>query len=206
MYSRAFCSERSPSLSSDSIAMRTHDIGSFCDYSFLQSQERIDVVSISFVIPTGITVIPVTTVRNIYSIQSIGTEEDQKDLPKSGYQTITLRSTLFEKLVETYERKKRDLIMEDVKSYTAYAQKLLDRAIEQDTLEGRFEIIDRVDNRVVVKDYYKVKRVEVEIKNGRVYCLLDESSDCDHVGYVLSDPSVIKRARELGVKLRKATA
>lgn len=93
--------------------------------------------------------------------------------------------------------------MEDIKSFTAYAQKLLEKAIEQDILEGRFEISDRIENKILVKDYYKGKTAEVCIRQGRLYCLLDESGDCDHVGFVLSDPSVIKRAKELGVKLRK---
>jgi hypothetical protein len=93
--------------------------------------------------------------------------------------------------------------MEDIKSYTAYAQKLLERAIEQDIVEGRFEITDKIENKVVVRDYYKVKNAEVLIRQGRLYCLLDESGDCDHVGFVLSDSSVIKRAKELGVRLRK---
>ncbi len=93
--------------------------------------------------------------------------------------------------------------MEDIKSYTAYAQKLLERAIEQDVLEGRFEIKDRIENKVTVRDYFKLKDAEVLIKQGKLYCMLDQTGDCDHVGFVLSDPSVIKRAKDLGVKLRK---
>jgi len=110
---------------------------------------------------------------------------------------------VYAKLVDAYERKKRDLVMEDIKSFTAYAQKLLEKAIEQDVLEGRFEISDRIENKIIVKDYYKQKTGEVIIRQGRLYCLLDNSGDCDHVGFVLSDPGVIKRAKELGVKLRK---
>lgn len=124
-------------------------------------------------------------------------------MPQRGYQTITLKSVVYAKLVDAYERKKRDLVMEDIKSFTAYAQKLLEKAIEQDVLEGRFEISDRIENKIIVKDYYKQKTGEVIIRQGRLYCLLDNSGDCDHVGFVLSDPGVIKRAKELGVKLRK---
>jgi len=124
-------------------------------------------------------------------------------LPTKGYQTLTLKTKLFVKLMDAYERKKRDLIMEDIKSYTAYAQKLLERAIEQDVLEGRFEIKDRIENKVTVRDYFKLKDAEVLIKQGKLYCMLDQTGDCDHVGFVLSDPSVIKRAKDLGVKLRK---
>ena len=125
-------------------------------------------------------------------------------MPTRGYQTITLKSTVYAKLLDAYERKKRDLIMEDIKSYTGYAQKLLERAIEQDILEGRFSIRAKEQDKIFVEDYYKMKNAEVVIRGGKVYCRLDGTGDCDHVGFVLSDPDVIKRAKELGVKLRKA--
>ena len=113
---------------------------------------------------------------------------------------------MYAKLVDAYERKKRDLIMEDIRSYTGYAQSLLERAIEQDALEGRFEIIAREDDKAVVKDYFRLKDAEIVIRGGKVFCRLDETGDCDHVGFVLSDPAVVKRAKQLGVKLRKAAA
>ena len=124
-------------------------------------------------------------------------------MPTSGYRTITIKNSVFAKLIDAYEKKKRDLIMEDIKSYTGYAQKLLEKSIDQDTLEGRFEIVDRFENTVVVRDYYRVRNAEVVIKSGKLYCELDKTGDCDHAGFVLSDPQVIKRAKELGVKLRK---
>jgi hypothetical protein len=126
-------------------------------------------------------------------------------MPTKGYQTITLKSAIYAKLLDAYERKKRDLIMVDIKSYTAYAQTLLEQAIEQDVQEGRFKILDLEGNIIHLKDYFRMKDVEVEImEKSRVYCRLDETGRCDHVGFVLANPSVIKRAKELGVKLRKA--
>ena len=127
-------------------------------------------------------------------------------MPTKGYQTITLKTSIFDKLVEAYEKEKRDLIMEDIKSYTAYAQKLLEKAIEQDTIEGRFGILSMDGDAIQVKDYYKMKNAEVIIRQNKVFCRLDGSGDCDHVGFVLSDPHVIKRASEVGVRLRKAQA
>lgn len=127
-------------------------------------------------------------------------------MPTKGYQTLTLKSSVFAKLVDAYEKKKRDLVMEDIKSFTAYAQKILEKGIEQDVLEGRFEITERFESTVVVMDYFRRKRAEVLInKKGGLFCELDDESNCDHIGFVLSDPSVIKRARELGVRLRKPT-
>ena len=122
-----------------------------------------------------------------------------------GYQTIQLRESLGKKLKDAYELKKVNLFAkEDIKSYTAYAQKLLERAIDQDILEGRFEIINKFESSVLVKDYYRMKEAEVTLKGGKVFCELDHTSDCDHVGFILSDPEIIKRAQQLGVKLRKA--
>jgi hypothetical protein len=126
-------------------------------------------------------------------------------LPTKGYQTITVKESVYAKLVDAYERKKRDLIMEDIKSYTSYAQKLLEFAIEQDTLEGRFRMISFDDNVIRVRDYFRQKDAEVEIiEKSKVYCRLDETGNCDHVGFVLANPLVVRRAKELGVKLRKA--
>jgi hypothetical protein len=126
-------------------------------------------------------------------------------MPTRGYQTITVKNNVFAKLLDAYEKRKRDLIMEDIKSYSAYAQQLLEFAIDQDIQEGRFKIISLDNNVVYLKDYYRMKDVEVEIRErSKVYCRLDQTGNCDHVGFVLANPLVIKRARELGVKLRKA--
>ncbi len=93
--------------------------------------------------------------------------------------------------------------MEDIKSYTAYAQMLLDKAIEQKLSKEPFEITDNVDDKIIIRDYYRVKNAEVRIKGGRVYCLLDESSDCDHVGFVLSNPQGDKAGKSSGLNFER---
>jgi hypothetical protein len=119
--------------------------------------------------------------------------------------TIQIREALQKKLKEAYELKKVDLFAkQDIKSYTAYAQKLLERAVDQDILEGRFAIINRWEDGVEVRDYFRAKDVEVSLKGGRVFCEKDQTGECIHTGYVLADPEIIKRAQELGIKLRKA--
>ena len=122
-----------------------------------------------------------------------------------GYATIQNRESLQKKLKEAYELRKVDLFAKQViRSYTAYAQKLLERAIDQDVLKGRFEIVSRYDDKVEIRDYFKVKDIEVSLRGGRVYCEKDETGECIHTGFVLADPETIRRAQELGIKLRKA--
>ena len=92
---------------------------------------------------------------------------------------------------------------ENIATLTAYATSLIERGIKQDTLEGRFEIILRDQNTVRVRDYFKAHEYDVVIYKNRLFCQTEELAKCEHIGFVLSDPQVIQRAKELGVRLRK---
>ncbi len=120
--------------------------------------------------------------------------------------TITIGKDVFSTLKETWEKNKATLVAKyDVTTYTAYAQKLIDIGIEQDTVEGRFEITNMFENTILLNDYFLVKQnIEIIIRNAKLFCQKDKTGDCLHVGYVLSSPVIRKRAKELGVKLRRA--
>ena len=119
--------------------------------------------------------------------------------------SITLSLELFLKLKDTWEKNLPRLVAKHhVTTYTAYAQKRLEDAILEDTLEGRFEITEKEEDSLTVRDYFKNKNAIVQIKHGRVFCQLDETGNCEHVGFVLANPKIIQRAKELGVKLRKS--
>lgn len=130
-----------------------------------------------------------------------------------GQRTVTIGKSAYAILTSAYEKNKVKLLeRENIRTLTEYARARLLRGVEEDVLEGRFEIIGRhEDNIIAVMDYYEQVKVEVAIqpRSGSddtmdVYCRHDRSGDCDHVGFVLADVDVIKRARELGVRLRKA--
>ena len=125
-----------------------------------------------------------------------------------GQKTITVTESVYNKIREAYEGKKVDLFAkENVKSFTAYTQKLVVQALKVDLLEGRFEIINRLEDRVVVRDYFKAKDYEVWLRNGELYCEGEQKTECEHTGFVHSDPDTVKRAKELGIVLRlKATS
>jgi hypothetical protein len=126
--------------------------------------------------------------------------------------TVTIGSSTYAMLISAYEKNKVKLLeRENIRTATEYARSRLIRGIEEDTLEGRFEIVAKRENSVDVMDYYEGMKTEVAIELGKgasgtmdVFCRHDASGDCDHVGFVLADADVIKRAQELGVKLRKA--
>ncbi len=127
-------------------------------------------------------------------------------MTKQGKQgSITLSLELFSKLKETWKNNKSKLVVKyDVTTYTGYAQKRLEEGILEDTLEGRFDIIEKYEDRLTVRDYFRGKNAMVEIKRGKVFCELDETGNCEHDGFVLANPSIVQRAQELGVRLRKS--
>jgi hypothetical protein len=66
------------------------------------------------------------------------------------------------------------------------------------------EKIDIDQNRVTLKDNKRNRIVEVLLKDGELQCLLDEKSDCVHVGFVYSLPELYYRNNEIKVPLHSA--
>ncbi len=122
-----------------------------------------------------------------------------------GQKAITVTDAFYEKIKQTWEQNKAKLVTRyDVTTHTSYAQKLIELGMKQDTIEDRFEIISKNENVITVRDYYKAKDFEVVIRKGKVYCESDQDSECQHIGFVMADPEVRERAKQLGVKLRRA--
>jgi hypothetical protein len=141
-----------------------------------------------------------------------GQSADEMAPESTGQRTVTIGSSAYAILTSAYEKNKVKLLeRENIRTLTEYARARLLRGVEEDILEGRYEILGRYEDTIAVMDYYEQVKVEVAIqpRGGSegtmdVYCRHDRSGDCDHVGFVLADVDVIKRAKELGVRLRKA--
>ena len=59
-------------------------------------------------------------------------------------------------------------------------------------------------NRVILKDNKKDRIAEVLLKNGELQCLLDERSDCVHVGFVYSLPELYCIIDNIGIKFPRS--
>ena len=126
-----------------------------------------------------------------------------------GQKSVTLTETLHTKLTRVWEKNRDKLSRKyNVSTFTAYAQKLIERGVEEDILESRFEIVNRFENEIRVRDYFLAKdaivRLNVEGPYAVVYCELDKTGKCPHVGFVLSDAEALKVAKERGITLRKS--
>ena len=133
-------------------------------------------------------------------------------MPGKGQRVLTIREKVYNDVKERWEGKKKELAARyNVTTLTGYAQALIQRALKAEESESRFEIVNRFENRTLVRDYFLVKDAEVVIRSpggsGRyatVYCELDRTGKCPHVGVVLSDPEVVERAKDYGLVLRRA--
>lgn len=126
-----------------------------------------------------------------------------------GQKSLTLSQSLHSKLTEVWEKNQVKLEKRySVSTFTGYAQQLIERGLEEDLLESRFEIVNRFENEIRVRDYFLVRdavvKLNVEGPYAVVYCELDRTGKCPHVGYVLSDAEVLKAAKQHGVSLRRS--
>lgn len=126
-----------------------------------------------------------------------------------GQKSLTLPENLHAKLTRSWERNSAKLTKKyGVSSFSGYAQLLLNRGLERDRLESRFEIVNNFEDEVRVRDYLLAKDalVRIDYQSGsqtRLFCELDGTADCPHVGFALSDVEVIKAAMRLDGRTRK---
>jgi hypothetical protein len=127
-----------------------------------------------------------------------------------GQKSLSLAEELHGKLTASWQRNLSRLKKKyGVTTFTAYAQKLIERGLEEDLLESRFEIVSRFGGEVKVRDYFLQKDAFVRLNSegpySTVYCELDTTGNCPHVGFVLSDPGVVQAARDHGLVFRKSS-
>jgi hypothetical protein len=132
-------------------------------------------------------------------------------MPGKGQKVLTIREKIYAEVKERWDKKKGELAARyNVTTLTGYAQALIERALRAEESEARFEIVNRFENHTLVRDYFLVRDADVVIRSGgdsryaTVYCELDKTGKCPHVGVVFSDPEVVERAKDYGLVLRRA--
>ena len=123
--------------------------------------------------------------------------------------SISISRAVFEQAKKVYEEKKFELFKnENIRTFTSYVKKRLEESVLEDMLEGRFEILSMSDNEIEVRDHFLGKDVTLEIRimgpYAAMFCKLDRTGNCQHVGFILSDQKTATKARDMGVVLRRA--
>ena len=115
-------------------------------------------------------------------------------MPKPGYKSITVSENVYKKFFEVYEKNKKGLELKGVTSFSGYLTSRMEEMMIKDEVFAKHSpLIEKIavdQNRVILKDNKRNRIVEVLMKNGELQCLLDERSDCVHIGFVYSLPEL----------------
>lgn len=125
-------------------------------------------------------------------------------MPKPGFKSITVSENVYNKFFHVYEKSRKDLELKGITSFSGYVTSMMDELmVKHEAFAKNLPLMEKLvidTDRVVVKDNKRNRIVEIVIKNGELQCLLDERSDCLHVGFAYSLPEVYSSLNSRGIK------
>ena len=126
-------------------------------------------------------------------------------MPKPGFKSITVSENVYKKFFEVYEKNREGLELKGVTSFSGYLTSRMEEMMIKDEVFAKHSpLMEKIavdQNRVILKDNKRNRIVEVLMKNGELQCLLDERSDCIHVGFVYSLPELYDIISNKGIKV-----
>jgi hypothetical protein len=126
-------------------------------------------------------------------------------MPKPGFKSITVSENVYKKFFGVYEKNKKGLELKGVTSFSGYLTSRMEEMMIKDEVFAKHSpFIEKIavdQNRVILKDNKKNRIAEVLMNNGELQCLLDERSDCVHVGFVYSLPELYGIISSKGIKV-----
>lgn len=129
-------------------------------------------------------------------------------MPKPGFKSITVSENVYNKFFKVYEKRKNDLELKGITSFSGYLTSMMEETmIKHEAFAKQAPFMEKISidiDRVLLKDNKKNRIVEVILKNGELRCLLDEKTDCIHIGFVYSLPEVYMIMNNKGVRIPKS--
>ena len=115
-------------------------------------------------------------------------------MPKPGYKSITVTEHIYNEFFKVYQKNKKGLEIKGIRSFSGYLTSMMEETmLRYETFARHAPYMEKLSidqNRVVLKDNKRNRIAEVMLKEGELQCLLDEKSDCVHVGFVYSLPEL----------------
>lgn len=128
-------------------------------------------------------------------------------MPKPGYKSITVKEHIYNKYESHYNKQKKQLERKGISSFTGYVNSLMEEAMARHEALAKYapflEEVAIEQDRVIIKDNKRNRIAEVMIKDGELQCLLDEKTDCIHIGFVYALPEVyevLEKNKAISVK------
>jgi hypothetical protein len=128
-------------------------------------------------------------------------------MPDKGWNSIAVREKAKQHFEQMYEERKHELLDRGIRSFSGFMQEVLSDVIEQDEVLKRYgpllqnHGIDEQSGTILIKDN-RIKRIaELVIRDGEeLYCKLDDTNNCVHIGYAWAIPKLYRTMMEYGMK------
>ena len=128
-------------------------------------------------------------------------------MPKPGFKTITVKEAVFNKYYFHYKKRKDELKAKGI-SFSGFVTGLMEETIlKHEAFLKHAPFLQKIaieDDRVILKDNKRDRIAEVIIRNGELQCLLDEKTDCVHIGFVYALPEIYAALEKKGtIKIKR---
>jgi len=123
-------------------------------------------------------------------------------MPAKGYASITVTEAIYKKLKETYGK---ETSHEKVKlSLSKWTEKYLWDVIEEnEAWRGNMPFLQEeeiTEQGIFIRDNRLNRLVQLSVKEGDLFCDLDQASNCVHIGFAWSIPQVYRVMKKHGRK------
>ena len=116
------------------------------------------------------------------------------NMPKPGFKTITVKEHVFNKYYELYKKAKKEHKVGEGISFSSFVTNMMQETMTKyEAFVKHAPFLEKIaieQDRVIIKDNKRDRIAEVMIRNQELQCLLDEKTDCIHIGFVYALPEV----------------
>ena len=114
-------------------------------------------------------------------------------MPNIGFTSITVSQEVYDRFFEVYEKKKPELILEGINSFSGYVTGQIQETMKAHKTKMRFGVIMAEKGRLVIYDSHIDRIIEIDPRKGDYgYCLHCERDNCLHCGFAVSLPQFYK--------------
>ncbi len=110
-------------------------------------------------------------------------------MPQSGYSSITVAATVYDRFVYMYKRDQEHLARIGIRSFSAYvSHRIKDCVYRIDAhVNGKtpMKIVYSDNRRTILIEKEQDRAVDMVLKDDRLRCTVCERYDCIHIGYAL---------------------
>ncbi|MCL4323859.1 MAG: hypothetical protein M1144_00085 [Candidatus Thermoplasmatota archaeon] len=103
-------------------------------------------------------------------------------MPRAGFKSVTLKEETYRELEDTYRQEKEILAREGIGSLTAFVTRIVSSYLREreKTRLRHFNIYESV---IRIQDSKIGRLVDVDYRNGEMFCSLCHSTECLHTGF-----------------------